>query len=462
MDLLADHTPASAIMPLSPHVGLADLEAHAAQARETRVYPHGYSLRVAIAPEVAAEALQRLGWGRTTRSWSRCRLTKGGIERWTIKGSTFVTQRRPRRRTGPLPGLNRTWKTRIYSLQISRHSTPREGWFLDIQGVRRSDVGRLMGLIMGLSPNQWWIAHHRAAEFFFVLPPVEALPLAERLGGVPHQGKGRLARKFFLLESMPIPFELKGKRQKLSRTATLSIYRVRLGATAAYKVELRYAGRTRDRSHFAEADIQRLHAMTEALIAEHSVRAIRKPERWEPREPSSMRRDELLSRLPAAAYRGTVMSQAQRDTVGSCHTLGVGFFAGFQVDPAACGSRTRISNSFAAQRTGTPPARACSGPSSLSRPGSSCAEAYACSRLNASMCCSASSVPGAACLSPRSQSCPFVLPRHERRLLHALCDDILGYTCLLSEVLLGVNESPMPFVWTLLDRHPGVGPRLPS
>jgi hypothetical protein len=273
MDLFADYTPACATAPLAADLGFTDHEAHAAQVQETRVYPHGYSLRVAIARGVAEEALQRLGWQRTARSWRRCQLTKGGIERWTIKGSTFVTQRRPRRRTGPLPGLNRAWKTRIYSLQISCHSTPREAWFLDIQGVRRSDVERLMGLIMGLRPNQWRIAHHRAAEFFFVLPPVEALPLAARLGGIPHQGKGRLARKFFLLESMPIPFELKGRRRKLSRNATLSIYRVRLGATAAYKVELRYAGRTRDRSHFAEADIQRLQAMTEALIAEHGVSA---------------------------------------------------------------------------------------------------------------------------------------------------------------------------------------------
>jgi len=241
---MADYTPT---LDLASDVGLeldgedwGDDDGRIRNALEGPIYSHGYSLRVMFtSSEKALRALELAGWSSISASWIRS--TPKGCERWVIRGSTFLTQRRPRNGSLPLMKLNKKWKTRFYSVQVERRD---DGYRLDLHGVRRADVERLIEGIMLLSKADYVIEHYRAAERFFALPAHEAMALGAALGQEPCQGKGRIAAKQFMVKDFSIPVTIK---KRSTRQATLNVYRIAKGATCAFKVEIRLAGKTRDR-----------------------------------------------------------------------------------------------------------------------------------------------------------------------------------------------------------------------
>jgi hypothetical protein len=280
---------------------------------EPLISSHGYSLRLRLLNGTLAEqALARLGWAPTSGEWTKS-IVKGA-ERWSLRGTTFLSQRRPRNWRLPLSRYNKVWKTQLYSVQIER----RNGQvYLDLHGVRRADVERLLEFIMQLGAADYTVQHYRAAERYFVLPPHEAYRLGEALGQHPHRGRGRLAGKFFLSRDLAVPIRIKTRTRRLAK---LTVYRVFGGATAAIKVELRLVGKTRDRGTFQEADIGKLDDALMRIIEEHDLHPIAKPARWEPRGPVRWARDGQLERLGAAAYRGRLASKDLLAIARECHT----------------------------------------------------------------------------------------------------------------------------------------------
>ena len=375
------------------------LDAAAPERDDGPLYSHGYSLRLKLrlAPLQAVEALGRLGWQQESRDWRRSMLK--GAQRWSVRGTTFLSQRRPRNQRLPLTRLNKLWRTCLYSVQIEQRG---DDTFLDLHGVRRPDVERLLGTIMMLPPEAYEVAHYRAAERYFVLSPREAYRLAEALGGRAQWGRGRLARKQFLVRDLPVPITV---RIRSKREAKLTIYRVGGGATAQFKVELRLAGKVRDRGHFDAADIANLDLELLRLIDEHGLSPVPKPARWEPRSSEHCSRDGQLERLGSAAYRGSRVPDGIVSLVRNCHTPSVSFLCETQDDPTTCPAQTLI-------------------------------------RQNSS-----SSV-----LFHRPQQTP-----REGKLWDSIASDIVKYEGYLSEVILDDHQNPEPLLHALINGHPPGG-----
>src|SRR5688572_1885052 len=101
---------------------------------EGPIYSHGYALRVVLARrrEAALEALARIGWSSKSWKWQYARLKHG--ERWIVRGSTYVTHRKPRNKGLAMAQLNADWKTNLYSLVIEDDG---EAIAIIFHGVRR-------------------------------------------------------------------------------------------------------------------------------------------------------------------------------------------------------------------------------------------------------------------------------------------------------------------------------------
>lgn len=185
--------------------------------------------------------------------------------------------------------MNRRLNTKLYASEYDR--TP-DGSFLILRGVRQADVSRLLEEAMGLQGKECEIAYYLDLERFMVLAPHEAHVLADALGGDPTAGRGRLARKHWLVKVLEVPVRI-GARAV--RNARLTIYRIDRGATAEFKVEIALKGRRQNRTHFQPSDIAALDAALEDLVKAYGLHPLPKPERWEPRKPPQWRRDERLA-----------------------------------------------------------------------------------------------------------------------------------------------------------------------
>lgn len=396
MDLVLEDDDPLANVGLEPPTGVG----------EPLINSHGYSLRVRLlSGELAERGLARLGWTPNSTEWTRS--TPKGAERWSLRGTTFLSQRRPRNERLPLARRNKEWKTQLYSVQIERRNGQVD---LDLHGVRRTDVERLLEVIMQLSPDDYTVQHYRAAERYFVLPPHEAYRLGEALGQHPHRGRGRLAGKFFLARDLAVPIRIKTRTRRLAK---LTVYRVFGGATAAFKVELRLVGKTRDRGTFQEADIGKLDDALMQLIEEHDLHPISKPARWEPLGPVRWARDAQLERLGAAAYRGRLTSKDLLAIAQECHTQEVVLVGESPRDPVSSLAQPYI------------------------RPNSLIKEASATS----------SQPPG----------CDIEAPHSSRvgNIWDALATDINTYEGLLNEVILDVEQNPLPVIEALDRSDPG-------
>lgn len=283
---------------------------------QVRIYRHGYSVRVELGgvheiPRICFES----GW--------KGRDTKKGV-RFVMRGSTFLTGRKPQGTKTPMAEFNKKHKSVVYSLAVESVETEVEDRpmiFVDIQGTRYADVDYLMKEV--LSASEFHVAHHRVAERYIVLSPFDASILAGALQEQPCRGRGRIARKYNLIRDREIPITVR-KRTKV--TAKLNLYRIDRGATWVYKLEISLRGRTRDRRHFFDEDIARLDAILQDLVKEHGLNPLPKPSRWEPRDRKARVErggfDPILRSLGQKAHTGYALRPELIHTVEKCHTLG--------------------------------------------------------------------------------------------------------------------------------------------
>ncbi|MFI5298972.1 MAG: hypothetical protein ACHREM_12820, partial [Polyangiales bacterium] len=193
-------------------------------------------------------------------------------------------------------------------------------YVVDLKTVRESDFKAFFEVVLGLINDAYSVLYYREAEYFVALAPCEAIIIAETLGGVPHNGRGRRARKHYLLEDFEVSFNY-GVRAKTP--ATVDIYRIDRGATAAYKLEVRVRLRSRDsRRRFLESDRLELRRALEALVREFDLHPLAKPARWEPLVPEDSSHPRVPSgwRLGQRAYRGSRLSRSQLGAVSDCNT----------------------------------------------------------------------------------------------------------------------------------------------
>jgi hypothetical protein len=242
------------------------------------------------------------------------------ITRYILRGSTWLTGRLPKNPRLPFADLNKKWRTHLYSLsfEIKGHEV-----YVDLAGVRHDDIRQIMQVVLGLDRKDYEVMYYRTLERFMVLLPHQAHKLAVGLGAVPRNGAGRDAGKTYMVKDfeVPIPVVI---RKRTKSTAHLVVYRVRKGATAAYKVEVRLRGKRRDREEFHEQDIEKLDKVLLDLVTEHGLATIPKPARWEPRTfTTSVERgpfDPYIRQLPEKAWRGPRVPERVKRTVLECHT----------------------------------------------------------------------------------------------------------------------------------------------
>lgn len=299
------------------------------------IYPHGYSVRVLISllgPEVVC-ALARCGWSESpSRLWKFSKL-KDGTERWTLRGSAWLTGRAPANKKLPIARRNADWNTRFYSLNIERKG---DAFTVDLQGVRYHDIRRFFIEVLGLNEAQYDIEYFRRAERFMVLLPFDALRLAERLGVVPKRGRGRLSRKRFLVKDFPLP-EVKVRR-RAKATPLLTVYRIEKGATALYKVEVALVGKRNGRGQFDKQDIEALDQLLLGLVSDHDLHPVAKPSRWEPRTFNTAAErggfDPMMQRIAQPAWQGNKIKQGQVRLVEKCNTVELVNLVDFDGDSA--------------------------------------------------------------------------------------------------------------------------------
>ncbi len=284
------------------------------------IYPHGYSVRVAVdvTQQELAARLAVKGFPLGTPAWKTWE--SHGRRRHCLRGSKWVTERIAKTQSLPLHKANRAWRTRLYNLAVE---VGQDKLSLDLQGVRHEpDVQRVLEDVLGFQQDQWRILHYRRAERFIVLMPHEAHRLADALGKQPQRGSGRLARKIWLARDHEIPITI---RQRTKALAKLSIYKINNGATSPYKCELVLQGKSASNQHFQQADIEKLDLVLLDLVAQHSLHPIAKPARWQPctgKTPAERGSFEPnIKKLGRAAYRGSkAATEALQAVVAVCHT----------------------------------------------------------------------------------------------------------------------------------------------
>lgn len=273
------------------------------------IYGHGYAVRVRLPGVVAdlIEPLGRISWRR--EGHPHWRMMAGG--RQVLRGSAWLTHRAPgSRRRGkahprsPLVALNEQHKMKLYSVGIDI----REGAvFVEVQGVRQTDIRRLLGEVLGLA-NEWAVEHYTTAERYVVLSPADAARLARALGYPSTEGKGAFARKNYTIKAHEIPVSV---RRRTPSKALLSCYRITHGATSVFKLEVRLRGRRRDRRQFTGDDVRKLDDILLDLVQRYGLNPVLKPARWEPRmfnsRVESAGFDDSIKPLPQKAWRGRAM-----------------------------------------------------------------------------------------------------------------------------------------------------------
>jgi hypothetical protein len=373
------------------------------------IYSHGFSLRLRLllAKPVAAEHLAKCGWSPAGSSgWVQVK------RRQHLRGTAWLTQRRPRNRKLPLTKANEQWKTALYGVAVEEGV---DYYYVDLSGVRTDDVDTFFRKVLEVGTSDYEVAYYRAAERYFVLDPIQAMRLAAELGHMPTQGRGRLTRKDYLVQEHPISMTV-GKWAKA--TAALQVYRVRNGATMSYKVEVRLQGKKRDRHTFSERDIARLDAVLNDLIDTYHLHPIPKPDRWEPQSygvRATVPFDPVLRRLPSMATRGTKLDAA---VVRNCHTLATPKIREFATAVAAYPASFRISFSQTSSTSSS------CGLSSLPKP----------------LIQTPSATPKSSHSAPQLTG-PWL----------ELAKEIGSSRGILSEVILSPNQDPGPFIQALAD-----------
>jgi len=271
---------------------------------EMDIHTHAWSARVRILlPLVeAGQILKKLWWHEGHSGWRRS--SPAGGTRWDIKSAAWSTGRKPSPDSG-LGRRNDDWGTKIYNLSIQ---LGKDGYYLDIGGVRRSDLDRVMTVVLGLVDGQWELAYWRLLERYVVLSSADATRLSQALSGSYERRGGRESAKEYLLRGRTFPVTVRTRSKLLAEAV---IYRVDpgRGTTAAWKLELRLKGRSSTATTFSEAAAMRaLDKILRGLVKDHGLAPIRKPARWEPRdcqaplETTSTLSD--LRGLRAGAFRG--------------------------------------------------------------------------------------------------------------------------------------------------------------
>jgi hypothetical protein len=317
------------------------------------IYTHGCSarLKINLAEPDALRALARCGWSADPpqKVWRSSR-PGPGIRRYVVRGSKWLDERPPKNQRLPLVGLNRRWKTHLYSLavEIKDHKV-----HVDLQVVRHDDIRQFMEGLLGVGKTDYTTVYYRTIERFMVLPPHEAFRLAEQLDAIPKNGGGRLARKRYLVQDheIEIPIII---RKRTKATANLVVYRIDRGATAHYKVEVRLRGRRRDRGEFHEKDIEKLDNVLLDLVTKYDLKTIPKPARWEPRTfTTAVERgpfDPYIKQIPEKAWRGRRVPEGVKRTVRDCHTPGTVRLVACAREPGTFPPPARIRSAFS-----TPP-----------------------------------------------------------------------------------------------------------
>jgi len=193
---------------------------------------------------------------------------------------------------------------RLYKLGIQLSA---ETAHLNIGGVRRRDVDRLLTDVLQLESRQWTIRHWTRYERFVVLTHKDAADLANRLD--PSGETARKANEKAREEGERKEFlvDLSGVATIVGRRATAAlhttIYRVVNGVTAVWKLECALSGSTAKKNTFTEAEaITTLDAELDKLT--EGLNRLSKPKCWEPVEQSAIPFEACIARLRTKAYRG--------------------------------------------------------------------------------------------------------------------------------------------------------------
>jgi hypothetical protein len=283
------------------------------------IYPHGFCARAIIEQDkpTAEEHLRRCGWEPGGNPRWKVYAPQNGNRRSVMRGSAWLSHKKPTNKKLPMSRANKTWKTNLYTVGIDEGATH---YAVDLEGVRYRDISRFMEQVLDLTPNEYRIEYYRRAERYIVLTPSDAERMAQRLGIQPQKGRGRLSRKQYVINSYEVPVTI---RQRSAATVYIKVYRIQRGATWVYRCEACLLGKRRDRNHFHEADIQRLDEALLKLIDDYQLQPIPKPARWEPRNFSAPiehgRFDANTQKLGQKAYRGYVIEPPLLDAIEKCH-----------------------------------------------------------------------------------------------------------------------------------------------
>jgi hypothetical protein len=280
------------------------------------IHTHGLSARIVLIGDTDYGCiLRKLDWSPRHRGWVRSE-PRGG-SRWQLRSSAWLTGRRASRSTG-LGRRNVRWGTAIASLNVQRG---KDGWALDIETVRRSDIPTLLGGVLDLEPEQWKVAYFRRLERFVCLASRDAYALAKFLD-LRHEpvrgerdGDKRSFRKAHLVR--PAEWMIPVTIRTRSRTnVEVALYQVANGATAGtWKLEARLQRKT-NQLPFDEGDGQRaLDQVLDNIIGKYDLDTISKPARWEPRSSIDSRRTVGdMAGLPMASWRGSEPAAGKFDT----------------------------------------------------------------------------------------------------------------------------------------------------
>ena len=270
------------------------------------IYTHGWSARVLlhVARSEAEARLALIGWPGDARRW-RAQPTHKGGPRWTLRGSAFLTRRKPGATTS-VGALNKKRGLLLYGLSVQRCG---DTYMLDLQGVRRKDLDTLMGSVLGLREDQWTLAYWRRLERYTTLTGSDAHRISDALGHSLERGgpKSPDWRKEFLVRNHRLQVPRPGHPRAKARVEVVC-YRIWGGATAAWRLEARLRGYPSKRSTFSEKEgLIMLDGVLEGIVDEHVLSPIEKPARWEPcTHCAAYARPKTPEHvLPMAAWRGS-------------------------------------------------------------------------------------------------------------------------------------------------------------
>jgi hypothetical protein len=381
------------------------------------IYPHGFSARyrLNISKAAAQSAFGQIDWEPGAHEGWKTSVPKAGWPRHVMRSPAWVVHRAPTRAGRTLTRLNSRWKTRLYNIVIEETAV---GYEVDIDGVRLDDVQCLFERILGLKRTDYELRYFRRFERYVVLDPVVAFRLAAAYGGEDRLGGGRLGRKRFLIKERKLPIPIK-IRKRATTYPIVTLYRIEPSATSNFRLEVRLQGNRASRGEFAEADIARLDEALLDLVETFSMQTTLKPARWEPRNLRSRveraQPDPHIGRLPLAAYQGRRPSDAHLRQLRNCHTPEALRLVATSHDDGAFPPPTRVRHAVPAEPV-----------DSLSSNTSPAPE----SSLDADVGTSVDVKPSDG--------------------MHTLAQEIVGAKGYLMEVVLDAQESPLPFVQTLI------------